>query len=38
MAGAIEIVVCLQRERYYFHSRHNVTIDQWCHFDFREKL
>lgn len=29
VAGAIEIVVCLQRERCYFHSGHNVTLDQW---------
>ena len=29
VAGAIEIVVCLQRERCYFHSGHSVTIDQW---------
>ncbi|WP_259300643.1 hypothetical protein [Bacteroides intestinalis] len=27
VAGAIEIVVCLQRERCYFHSGHNVTLD-----------
>lgn len=29
VAGAIEIVVCLQRERCYFHSGHSVTLDQW---------
>lgn len=29
MAGAIEIVVCPQRERCYFHSGHNVTLNQW---------
>ena len=29
VAGAIEIVVCLQRERCYFHSGHSVTIAQW---------
>lgn len=29
MAGAIKIVVCLQRERCSFHSGHNVTLDQW---------
>ena len=29
MAGAIEIVVCLQRERCYFHSGHSVTLNQW---------
>lgn len=29
VAGAIEIVVCLQRERCYFHSEHSVTLDQW---------
>ena len=29
MAGAIEIVVCLQRERCYFRSGHSVTLDQW---------
>lgn len=29
VAGAIEIVVCLQRERCYFHSGHNVTLGQW---------
>ena len=29
VAGAIEIVICLQRERCYFHSGHRVTIDQW---------
>lgn len=29
VAGAIEIVVCLRRERCYFHSGHNVTLSQW---------
>ena len=29
MAEAIEIVVCLQRERSYFYSGHSVTINQW---------
>lgn len=29
VAGAIEIVVCLRRERCYFHSGHSVTIGQW---------
>ena len=29
VAGAIEIVVCLQRERCYFHSGHSVTLSQW---------
>ena len=29
VAGAIEIVVCLQRERCYFHSGHSVTLDKW---------
>lgn len=29
VAGAIEIVVCLQRERCYFHSGHSVTLNQW---------
>lgn len=29
VAGAIEIVVCLQRERCYFHSGHSVTLGQW---------
>lgn len=29
VAGAIEIVVCLQRERCYFHTGHSVTLDQW---------
>lgn len=29
VAGAIEIVVCLQRERCYFHSGHSVTLRQW---------
>ena len=29
VAGAIEIVVCLQRERCYFHSGYSVTLDQW---------
>lgn len=29
MAGAIEIVVCLQREHCYFHSGHGVTFNQW---------
>ena len=29
VAGTIEIVVCLQRERCYFHSGHSVTLSQW---------
>ena len=29
VVGAIEIVVCLRRERCYFHSGHNVTLSQW---------
>lgn len=29
VAGAIEIVVCLQRERCYFHSGYSVTLRQW---------
>lgn len=29
VAGAIEIVVCLQRERCYFHTGHSVTLGQW---------
>ena len=29
VAGAIEIVICLQRERAYFHTGHCVCIDQW---------
>ncbi len=29
VAGAIEIVVCLQRERCYFYTEHSVTINQW---------
>lgn len=29
VAVAIEIVVCLQRERCYFHSGHSVTLSQW---------
>lgn len=29
VVGAIEIVVCLRRERCYFHSGHSVTLDQW---------
>lgn len=29
VAGVIEIVVCLQRERCYFYTGHSVTIDQW---------
>jgi len=29
VAGAIEIVVCLRRERCYFHSGHSVTLSQW---------
>lgn len=28
-AGAIEIVVCLQRERAYVHTGHRVRLDQW---------
>ena len=29
VAGAIEIVVCLQRERSYFYSGHSVNLNQW---------
>lgn len=29
MAGTIEIVVCLHRERAYFNSGHSVTLGQW---------
>ena len=29
VAGGIETVVCLQRERCYFHSGHSVTLSQW---------
>lgn len=29
VVGAIEIVVCLQRERSYFYSGHSVTLSQW---------
>ena len=38
VAGAIEIVICLQRERAYFHTGHCVCIDQWKggHQDYRD--